>query len=440
MSSRASNILRLAIPSILANITIPLVSIVDVAIAGHIADATAIGGIAVGTMLFDLLYWNFGFLRVGTSGLTAQAYGRGDEAEQASILRRALRIALFSAAGILAIQWLFVEAALWFTPCSPEVADFAHKYFFIRVWAAPATLSLMACKGFFIGMQNTVAPMVTDIVVNGVNMAASYLLAVHTPLGALGVAYGTVIAQYSGLAVASGVLLIHYRKLWTTCGRPAGDPRDRTPFAKLNANLIVRSSCFMVIYVGYTALMAAYGDIELATATILMKLFMFVSFFIDGFAYAAEALVGKEGATQDGWQKTHQVKDTVTVLTLWMVGIGAAFSLLYVLYGEALVGLVGGNDAICDAMQPYYIYLYLMPIASAFAFLFDGVFIGATHGKAVRNCMVYAALAFVICYYALRGWNGPHAIYIGYMAHLIVRSIYLIITYLLIHETPHSAH
>lgn len=432
--------MRLAIPSILANITIPLVSIVDVAIAGHIADASAIGGIAVGTMLFDLLYWNFGFLRVGTSGLTAQAYGRGDEAEQASILRRALRIALTSAAGILAIQWLFVEAALWLTPCSDEVAAFARQYFFVRIWAAPATLSLMACKGFFIGMQNTVAPMTTDIVVNAVNMAASYLLAVHTPLGAVGVAYGTVIAQYAGLAVATGVLLTKYRKLWTTCERPAGDPRERTPFAKLNANLIVRSSCFMVIYVGYTALMSAYGDTELAAATILMKLFMFVSFFIDGFAYAAEALVGKEGATQDGWQKTKQVNETVGVLTLWMVGLGAAISLLYMLFGEAMVRLVGGNEAICETMQPYYIYLYLMPIASAFAFLFDGVFIGATHGKAVRNCMVYAAIAFVICYFALRGWNGPHAIYIGYLAHLVVRSIYLIITYLRIHETHNSVH
>lgn len=432
--------MRLAIPSILANITIPLVSIVDVAIAGHIADASAIGGIAVGTMLFDLLYWNFGFLRVGTSGLTAQAYGRGDEAEQASILRRALRIALTSALGILVIQWLFVEAALWLTPCSDEVAAFARQYFFVRIWAAPATLSLMACKGFFIGMQNTVAPMATDIVVNAVNMAASYLLAVHTPLGAVGVAYGTVIAQYSGLAVATGVLLTKYRKLWTTRERPAGDPRERTPFAKLNANLIVRSSCFMIIYVGYTALMSAYGDTELAAATILMKLFMFVSFFIDGFAYAAEALVGKEGATQDGWQKTKQVNETVGVLTLWMVGIGAAISLLYMLFGESMVRLVGGNEAICKTMQPYYIYLYLMPIASAFAFLFDGVFIGATHGKAVRNCMVYAAIAFVICYFALRGWNGPHAIYIGYLAHLVVRSIYLIITYLHIHETPNSVH
>jgi MATE family multidrug resistance protein len=172
-------ILKLAIPSILANITVPIVGMVDIAVAGHLDAnaATLIGGIAIGTMLFDLLYWNFGFLRVGTGGLTAQAYGRGDRKECARIFSRAIGIALACAIVLIALQWVFLKAAFLFVDCTPQVRDLASRYFFIRIWAAPATLSLMAFKGWFIGMQDSVSPMVTDLIVNGMNVLMSFVLA-----------------------------------------------------------------------------------------------------------------------------------------------------------------------------------------------------------------------------------------------------------------------
>ena len=282
-------VLRLAVPSILANITIPLVGIVDVAIIGHISSAAAVGGIAVGTMLFDLLYWNFGFLRVGTSGMTAQAYGRGDVREQAKLLTQSMTIAFGGALGIWLLQWFFVTLVLYLMPCSPEVADFARQYFFVRVWAAPATLALFALKGWFIGMQNTIAPMITDIVVNVVNMVASYALAVYTPLGAIGVAWGTLIAQYTGLATAAVILAIQYKRHLSLIQiRESMRWSEMKHFFVLNTNLFLRSLAFMVIYVGYTIFMSAYGDTELAVSAIIMKIFMFFSYFIDGFAYAAE--------------------------------------------------------------------------------------------------------------------------------------------------------
>ena len=199
------DILKLASPSILANITVPLVGMVDIAVAGHL-DASAammIGGIAIGSMLFDLLYWNFGFLRVGTGGLTAQAYGRGDRKECARILARALGIALACALVLIAIQWIFVKAAFLVVDSSPEVRNLASTYFFIRIWAAPATLSLMALKGWFIGMQDSVSPMATDMTVNGMNVLMSIVLALGFTVGGLhyggmgfrGVAMGTVVAQ-----------------------------------------------------------------------------------------------------------------------------------------------------------------------------------------------------------------------------------------------------
>lgn len=430
--------LRLAVPSILANITIPLVGIVDVAICGHIADDAAIGGIAVGTMLFDLLYWNFGFLRVGTSGMTAQAYGRGGD-DCPKILTQSLGLAAVASLLVLLIQWLFVTGVLALTPCSDEVASFARKYFFIRIWAAPATLSLMAFKGWFIGMQNTVVPMLTDLVVNIVNMVASYLLAVglscralHLPaLGAVGVAWGTLIAQYAGLLVACVALFSRYgdvvRRIRLKAYLRLNEMRR---LVVLNANIFVRSLCFMVVYVGYTALMSRYGDTELAVSAIFMKIFMLFSYFIDGFAYAAEALVGKSGAVADGWRKTSEVRTTVRVLMVWTVLLGGVCTLLHVAFADQLVAFISPQESILAAAPQYYIFLYLMPILSAFAFMFDGVFFGATDGVSVRNCMIWAAVAFVVAYLLLAPSCAAVAIYVGYTAHLVVRSLYLLIKWM----------
>ena len=187
---------------------------VDIAVSGRLGNVAAIGAIAVGSMLFDLLYWNFGFLRVGTGGLTAQAYGRKDMAGAIKYFVQGESTALLSATFLIAIQWLFVETAFLFIDSSGEVQELARKYFFIRIWDAPATLSLMVFKGWFIGMQNTVFPMIVDMTVNIVNLSASIWLGLHTPLGFAGVALGTVIAQYTGLILASVLMAVHYRKLF----------------------------------------------------------------------------------------------------------------------------------------------------------------------------------------------------------------------------------
>lgn len=433
--------LRLAVPSILANITIPLVGMVDVAIMGHVADVVAVAGIAVGTMLFDLLYWNFGFLRVGTSGLTAQAYGRGGE-DCAFILRKALRTAVISAAILLAIQWLFVKAVLAMMPCSREVADFASSYFFIRIWAAPATLSLMAFKGWFIGMQNTKAPMAVDIVVNVMNMAVSYFLAVGfcswQGLGAIGVAWGTLIAQYVGLLVAVAVLWIRYRETLKWSSRDLRDISTTSPrhlsnikIWQFNTQLIIRSLCMLTIYVGYTIIASTYGDGELAVSNILMKYFLFFSYFVDGFAYAGEAMVGKEGVSQSsaneaqGWTKTPAVRAIVRVLFYWSAAIGLLFSLIYGLGATPLLRLMTSDLSILAAARPYYIWLALMPFVSSLAFLWDGVFIGATNGPAVRNVMIISAVSFVLTYLATYAWLGIQALYLAYFAHLLARTLYL---------------
>ena len=409
----------------MANITIPLVGIVDTAIVGHLSDATAIGGIAIGTMLFDLLYWNFGFLRIGTSGLTAQAFGAGDQAACRKTLTQSLTIALIAALGIWIIQWLFVTAVLAVVPCSAEVADVARTYFFIRIWAAPATLMLMAFKGWFIGMQDTKSPMTVDIVVNVVNMAASYYLAVHTPLGVAGVAWGTLIAQYTGLTLALLILALRYRGYWRLDigeWRAAMRGPEIRRMMALNGNLFIRSLCFMVVYVGFTSLASLYGDTELAVSSILMKLFMFFSFFVDGFAYAGEALVGKAYGEKSEKLKVNSV---VHALFNWAIGVGLLFTVIYALWGKENITLMTNDAAVTEAAMKYMGWLIAMPLISTLAFMWDGVYVGATAGVPIRNSMIWAAVAFVGGYLLTYRWVGPQALYIGYFAHLAARAIYL---------------
>lgn len=415
MKEMNKQIVRLAVPSILANITIPLVGLVDTAIVGHVGNAIAIGGIAIGTMLFDLLYWNFGFLRVGTSGMTAQAYGRGDKHETSRLLKQSLSIALLAAGVIWLVQWLFVTAVLAVVPCSEEVATIAREYFFARIWAAPATLCLMAFKGWFIGMQDTRSPMAVDILVNVVNMIASYILAVHTSLGVVGVAWGTVIAQYTGLILAFSILLLRYTIQWRE-NEPLWSGTRK--FMQLNGNIFIRSLCFMVVYVGFTSIAGSYGDTELAVSSIIMKLFMFFSFFVDGFAYAGEALVGKY------WGKS-STNDLVRWLIIWGIAMGLVFTLVYAIWGDNIIWLMTDDRAVLAVSRQYLIWLILMPLASSLAFIWDGIYVGATAGKEIRNAMIYAALSFAVVYAVGYSWWGIQALYMAYSVHLIVRAMYL---------------
>ena len=459
-------ILRLAIPSILANITIPLVGLVDTAIVGHISDAHAIGGIAIGTMLFDLLYWNFGFLRVGTSGMTAQAFGRGDREQCARLFTQSVGIALIGAALIWLLQWLFVTVALAIVPCSAEVASFARDYFFVRVWAAPATLSLMAIKGWFIGMQDTVSPMITDMVVNVVNMAVSYVLAVYTPLGALGVAYGTLVAQFTGLLLSIVILMWKYRHVWQGLSflRLLRDMRGMRQLISLNANLFVRSLCFMIVYVGFTSLSSLYGDTDLAVCSTLMKLFMLFSYFVDGFAYAGEALVGKYigetkshpisnspsgrpisnspsgrpipnspqgvqypigGTPSNSPQRASNIASLVRLLFLWSLGVGVVFTMIFALWSMSMYRMMTSDAMVLGRLTDFTAWLIAMPIVSTLAFMWDGVYTGATAGKQIRNAMILAAIGFVLGYVATAHWLGVHALFVGYFLHLAARVIYL---------------
>ena len=448
------SILKLAIPSILANITVPLVGMVDIAVAGHLDTnaATMIGGIAIGSMLFDLLYWNFGFLRVGTGGLAAQAYGRGDRRECARILTRALGMSLAIALVLLAIQWIFVKAAFLVVECTPQVRELASRYFFIRIWAAPATLSLMALKGWFIGMQDSVSAMVADVTVNGVNILMSFVLALGLTFGGVelfhgigfsGIAAGTVAAQWTGLIVSLLIIVFKYRKntMSQLCSSDFKDllkGGETRRFFVMNANLFVRSLCFIAIYIGFTVISARYGDTLLAVFSIMMKILMIFSYFTDGFAYAGEAMTGRFIGAKDALGLRQTVKWTF----VWSMGIAVIFMAVYHFAGVPMLRLMTSDPVVVEASKPFLPWLLLMPVVGCAAFTWDGIYIGATASRQLRDSMIWAVVAFVgvwtlgifiLGQLLKNGTVAPdrydglamHILMMAYFAHLLARTIHL---------------
>ena len=440
MTKLNKEILRLAVPSILANITVPLVGMVDMAVAGHLSGTSAaalIGGITIGAMLFDLLYWNFGFLRVGTGGLTAQAYGRkmasqdgngpvnDEDGELGGILKRALRIAVLSGLALIALQWVVVKLAFLLVDCSPEVQALASQYFFIRIWAAPATLSLFAFKGWFIGLQDTVRPMTADLLVNTINIVASVLLGML--IGFPGIALGTFLAQWSGFAYCVAAARRRYGvALWK--GIP-GQARNEDFFA-LNRDLFLRSIGMIAVYIGFTVISARYGDLMLAVSAILMKLLMFFSYFTDGFAYAGEALTGRfigEGS-KDG------VRSTVRQTFLWGMGMAAFFILLYGLGGTPILRLMTEDSTVVNAGRQFLPWLLLMPLIGCPTFVWDGIFIGATASKDLRNSTLLCAVGFFAVWFAGESHMATpeaaiHLLMAAYFMHLAIRAAYLTVRY-----------
>ncbi len=443
MNAVSIEILRLAVPSILANLCVPRVGMVDIAVAGHLDSSAAalIGGISIGTLMFDLLYWNFGFLRVGTGGLTAQALGRGDSRDCSSHLVMGLSFALLFSLAILMLQFPIDKLIFLVLDCSPEVKELAPKYFHVRVWAAPATLSLMVFRGWFIGMQNTVSSMLTDLVVNGTNIAASIFLALGVRgtsfggLGFIGVAWGTVIAQYLGLFFALALLLFKYRPVLNSLSpRELGWVFRRESvkrFFSVNGDLFVRSMALIIVYLAFTALSARYGDLLLAVVSIMMKLLMIFSYFTDGFAFAAEALTGR----YVGMRSVEGVRETVKWTFVWSMGLGMLFVGIYALTGLPLFRMMTSDTSVVEASRQFLPWLILMPLVGTPAFSWDGIYQGATATAALRNASIGCVIAFYAVWFAglwllkPEGSQAIHLLFAAYFAHLAFRSLYQTLMY-----------
>ncbi len=420
-------ILDLAIPNIISNITIPLLGIVDIALMGHLESDSYIGAIALGSLIFNFIYWGFGYLRMGTSGFTAQAYGRRDLPETINVFSRALFIALAGGIGLIILQRPIEWLSFYILKGEQDVEALAAGYFRIRIWAAPAALLQFAFMGWFIGMQNAKIPMLVALVTNAVNILFNFLFVIVWGLGSDGVAYGTVIAQYSGLLVAIIFFWSYFRKILKHWSRSAafniGKIRE---FMLVNTDIFIRTMCLVLVFSFFTARSATADvigtgeDTILAVNSLLMQFFMFFSYLIDGFAHASEALIGRF----IGSRSRESLKRIISLLFIWGIGIGLAFTLIYLFAGKSIISLLTDIASVKENAQPYVFWVIIIPLVSFAAFLWDGIYIGATAGKEMRNSMLIATGAvFFPAYWILHRLMDNHGLWFAFILFLAARGI-----------------
>lgn len=413
-------ILQIAVPSIISNITVPLLGLIDVTIVGHLGAAAYIGAIAVGGMLFNIIYWIFGFLRMGTSGMTSQAYGKHDLDEVARLLLRSVGVGLLIAIILVALQYPIRKLAFTFIQTTEEVERLATLYFRICIWGAPAMLGLYGFAGWFIGMQNSRFPMYIAITQNIVNIAASLCFVYLFHMKVAGVAWGTLTAQYAGFLMALLLWRRYYGGLkkhvaWHEVLKKEAMLR----FFQVNRDIFLRTLCLVIVTLFFTSAGAAQGEIVLAVNTLLMQLFTLFSYIMDGFAYSGEALVGK----YVGANNQLALYRTVRQLFIWGVGLSTGFTLLYFFGGKSFLGLLTNKISVIREAGNYFYWVLAIPLTGFAAFLWDGIFIGATATRQMFYSMLVASGSFFLVYYSLHEWMGNHALWLAFIVYLSLRGI-----------------
>lgn len=415
-----SRILRIAVPAIISNITVPLLGLADVAIVGHLGATSYIGAIAVGGMIFNVMYWLFGFLRMGTSGLTSQALGRRDLYGVMSILMRSLSVAVGVALLLIALQAPLRTLALAVMSPTPEVRRFAETYFNILIWGAPAMLSLYSMTGWYIGMQNSRLPMAVAIAQNVVNIGASLFFVYVMGMKVEGVALGTLTAQYSGILIAAVAWLASYGRLRRRfCMRHLFAWHEMRRFLSVNRDIFLRTLCLICVMLFFTSAGSWQGDTVLAVNTLLMQFYMLFSYVMDGFAYAGEALGGR----YYGARNAQALARTLRGLFLWGAAMTGLFTLLYIIGGRPFLHVLTNDATVIAASAAYFPWAVLMPIAGAAAFIWDGVFIGCTKTGGMLLSMMVATAVFFILFFSMRPLLGNHGLWLAFVAYMLVRGL-----------------
>ena len=414
-------ILRLAIPNIISNLSIPLLSSVDTAVVGHLDKVTYLGAIAIGSMIFNFIYWGFGFLRMGTTGLTAQAFGSQNNEEVSSIFGRSILVALAGAFLLILFQTWIAELSFYLVNGNNDVEILAREYFDIRIYAAPATLSLYAFHGWFLGMQNARYPMILAVSVNVLNVLLNLLFIYQFEMKSNGVALGTVFAQYLGLMLAVLLFLKRYKSyLGMFDLKKILRIEKLKEFFRVNSDILIRTLALVFVFTYFTAKSAEFGNELLAVNTILMQLWMILAYGVDGFAFAAESLVGNF----IGARNRANLKTVIKYSFLWGVGLALVTSFIYLLFQDPILSVFTDNQEIVKLAAVYFIYVVVAPPINAISFIWDGIYIGAIATGAMRNAMIISTLIiFLPAFYLLKADFGNHALWIALTLFMISRGI-----------------
>lgn len=412
-------ILRLAIPNIVSNISVPLLSTVDTLLMGRLS-AAHLGAVGLGSMIFNFIYWNFGFLRMGTTGMTAQEYGKRNQMGISGTLYRALLLSLILAFIVILLQKPVFEAASFLLNVSNDQSDLVFNYFFIRIFDAPAALMLYVLLGWFFGMQNATIPLILTVFINMMNITLSAYLVHVQGLGISGVAIGTVVSQYAGVILAFGFLFLKFRDvllrfrwkvilIW----------EDVRIFLHVNKDLFIRTVMLTFAFGFFYSRSSQSGEIILAVNVVLLQFVNWMSYGIDGFAYAAESIIGK----YKGMDDRQKLKQAIRLIFLWGLAFALFYICLYAFTGKSLLYIFTNQKEVIDAAIPYMVWMAVFPVLAFPSYLWDGIFIGLTASRAMRDSMFISLALYIAAYYLLEPAFGNHGLWAALLVFLMARGV-----------------
>lgn len=411
-------IFRLALPNIITNITVPLLGMIDIAIAGRLGSAVYIGAIALGATIFNMIYWNFGFLRMSSSGFASQALGARNFTEVMNVFIRSLAIGLGVGVLIILLQYPIGLLTSELIQSGPESTEHVMSYFHIVVWGAPAVLGMYAFNGWFIGMQNARIPMMVAILNNLLNIALSFLFVFGFGMKIEGIALGTTLSQIISLTVAAGFWWKYYRRLRKYIRKETiWDKQAIREYFRVNGDIFVRTFLLTLVTTFFTFASSGMGETILAVNALLMQFFMLFSYFMDGFAYAAEALTGRFYGAKN-WKYLQWM---IRRVFFWGLMVSLVAVAIYMFFPDPILHIMTNDLTIIDQAKDFMFWTVLIPIVGFAAFLWDGIFIGATASAEMRNAMIVSSASFFVCYFITTPLWGNNGLWLSFILYLFVR-------------------
>lgn len=418
-------VLKTAFPIVISNATVPILGAVDTGVVGQLGTAVPIGAVGIGALILTGLYWLFGFLRMGTTGLTSQAHGAGQQAEVVAMLTRALLLGVAAGIAILLLQTPLFWLAFKLSPASPEVETLAQEYLRIRVLSAPAMIALYGVTGWLIALERTSAVLVLQLWMNGLNILLDLWFVLHLGWGVPGVALATFLAEWSGLALGLWLCRDAFQhRVWRDWAR-VFDPERLRQVMSVNADIMQRSLMLQAIFMSFLFLGARFGDVTLAANQVLMQFLNISAYALDGFAFAAEALVGQAMGAGDRLA----LRRSAILSSLWSTVIVLGLAVVYLVVGETLIDtLTTASDVQIEAKR-YLPYMIIAPLLGVWPFMMDGIFIGATRTRDMRNMMVVSLAVYVVSVLILMPVLGNHGLWIALLISFVVRGATLSMRY-----------
>ena len=427
-------VLRIAAPIVLSNATVPILGAVDTGVVGQLGEAAPIAAVGVGAVILSAVYWIFGFLRMGTTGLAAQALGRGDEAELTALLTRALIVAGAAGLALIAVQRVLFAAAFGLSPATTEVEAMARTYMSIRIWSAPAAIAVYGLTGWLIAQERTGAVLGLQLAMNGANIALSVALGLRMGWGVEGVASATVVAEWGGAALGLWFCRDALRHpAWRDPARVFDGPRLRRMIA-VNADIMIRSVLLQGTFTSFLLSGGAFGDVTLAANQVLLQFLYITAYALDGFAFAAEALVGRYFGAGD----RARLRRTVLMCGGWGLGTVAALAILFALAGGAVVDAMAADEGVREAARRYLPWMVAAPILGVAAWMLDGVFIGATRSRDMRNMMILSFAVYVAALLVLVPPFANHGLWAALMVSFVARGATLGARYPALERAAHA--